>query len=174
MRLFFTLFLLLTTIGLMGQQVEDLKVNFKIKNIGTYAKGSFSESQIEGTFNQNQLSTSYLRALIEVKSVDTGIAKRDKHLLEADYFDLVSYPHIEFISSRIEQVSEKTFVVHGTLEIKGKKRKTSLELTLTHEANATLVRSEFEIRRKDYGVGSKSWILSDKVKAEIQFRICTQ
>ncbi len=157
--------------GLFAQQVEDLQVNFKIKNIGTYAKGSFSEARIEGRFDQRQLDSSNLKVLIQVKSVDTGIAKRDKHLLESDYFNESAYPTIEFISNRFEQKSAQVIVVYGTLEIKGIKRTVSLDLTLTNEGGSTLVRSEFEVRRKEFGVGSKSWILSDKVKAQIQFRI---
>ncbi len=171
MRFYLSFILLLSTMGLSAQQVDNLKVNFKIKNIGTYAKGSFSETSIEGQFDKNQLTTSFLRARIAVKSVDTGIAKRDKHLLEADYFDQTTYPHIIFISDRIVQRSEQLFTAHGTLEIKGTKRKTSLDLTLIQQSGKTLARSKFEIRRKDFGVGSKSWILSDRVKAEIQFRV---
>ena len=171
MRFYLSMILLLTVVGLSAQQVDNLTVNFKIKNIGTYAKGSFSETSIEGQFDKNQLASSYLRALIVVKSVDTGIEKRDKHLLESDYFDQASYPHIIFSSDRIVQRSEQLFTVYGTLEIKGTKRKTSLDLTVFQQADKTLVRSEFEIRRKDFGVGSKSWILSDRVKAEIQFRV---
>ena len=171
MRIYLSLVLLFFSSSLMAQQLDALQVNFKIKNIGTYAKGKFSEANIEGRFDLKQLDSSYLRAIIQVKSVDTGIAKRDKHLLEPDYFDATSFPEIRFISNRIERHADKRYTVHGTLAIKGKKRKITLDLTLTKESGSALARSEFELRRKDFGVGGKSWILSDKVKAQIQFRI---
>ena len=33
------------------------------------------------------------------------------------------------------------------------------------------VESNFTLSRKEFGVGSKSWILSDKVKAQVQFTV---
>ena len=76
---------------------------------------------------------------------------------------------IVFTSERIEQASSQRFTVFGVLEIKGQKRPITLELVASEEAAKTVYRSAFEIRRKDFGAGAKSWILSDKVKADIQF-----
>lgn len=170
-RTFVIIVSFLTMAYVFPQKIEQSKVSFKIKNIGTYAKGTFSESTITGSFNTNDLDTSVIKAVIQVNSVDTGIKKRDKHLLEDDYFDVAKYPTIEFYSTKIEKRSEIDFVLHGKLTIKKTTRVVQLPLVITNNGNSITVNSSFMLRRRDYGVGSRSWILSDKVKAQVQFTV---
>lgn len=157
--------------GLLAQNAQNLKVNFKIKNIGTYAKGTFSDSSLEGVFDEKDLNKSHLRAVIKIQSINTGIDKRDKHLLEADYFDAKNHPNIIFETKQIEKIAEDQFSVKGEINIKGQKRTLSIVLRSSEVEGIKLLSSDFELRRKDFGVGGKSWILSDKVKAQIQFTV---
>ncbi len=164
------LFFLANTVAISAQNtIDKASVNFKIKNIGVYVKATFSESAITGNFNPDDLENSVINATVQVNSVDTGIAKRDKHLLEAEYFDAVNYPTIQFASSKIEKKSATNFILHGKLTIKNKSKTVQLPLTTQTNGNSISVNSTFTLSRKDYGVGGKSWVMSDKVKAEVQF-----
>ena len=167
-----TLLFLTNTLAINAQnKIDQSSVNFKIKNIGTYAKGTFSESAISGNFSPTDLESSAIKVVIQVNSIDTGIVKRDKHLLEDDYFDAATYPTIEFSSTKIEKKSVTNYVLHGKLTIKKTTKTIQIPLITRDIGNSIEVKSNFDLSRKIYGVGGRSWILSDKVKAQVQFRV---
>jgi polyisoprenoid-binding protein YceI len=66
---------------------------------------------------------------IKVKSVDTGIGKRDKHLLSDDFLDASKYPLITFACTSITKAEGSTYNVKGTLTIKGVPYELILPLT---------------------------------------------
>ncbi len=55
---------------------------------------------------------------IDAASVDTGNAKRDKHLRSADFFDVEQHPHVRFTSTSATPHGE-AIRVHGRLEVAG-------------------------------------------------------
>lgn len=171
MRSVFLVFLVLNTTFLFSQdqKIEQATVNFKIKNFGTYAKGTFSDSSISGNFDLDDLEHSNLKVIIKVASIDTGIAKRDKHLLEDDYFDGTKYPTIQFSTIKIEKKSPTEYILHGKLAIKNTSRDIKIPLRVEDKNNTLSVTSDFELSRKNFGIGGRSWILSDKVKARVHF-----
>ncbi|NNC70074.1 MAG: YceI family protein [Flavobacteriaceae bacterium] len=166
-------FLVFNTTFLFSQDhsIEQSSVNFKIKNFGTFVKGTFSESTISGYFDLYELEKSQIKVIIKVASIDTGITKRDKHLLEDDYFDESTYPSIEFSSNKIEKKSQTEYLLHGKLTIKNTLKEVKIPLQVKENNTTLMVTSEFELSRKNYGVGGRSWILSDKVKARVQFKV---
>ena len=149
--------------------IEKSNVGFKIKNVGFYTTGTFSDSNFTGNFDLDDLKNSSVTVIIQVKSIDTGITKRDKHLLEADYFDVTNYPVIEFKSTKIVRKSETRYILYGKLTIKKKTKEVQLPLTVNAKGNLISISSDFRLSRKEYGVGGKSWVLSDKVKTHVQF-----
>ena len=59
-----------------------------------------------------------IHGIIQVKSIDTGIAKRDDHLRSPDFFDVPKFPTIIFESKKVEtrggkQIVLGTFTMHG-------------------------------------------------------------
>ena len=54
-----------------------------------------------------------------MKSVDTGIGKRDKHLLSDDFLDAPKYPLMTLTSTSITKAEGNNYNVNGTLTIKG-------------------------------------------------------
>lgn len=60
-------------------------VQFSIKNAGLTVDGTFDE--IHGTiqFDEQQLASSSFKVKIPVKSLNTGIEMRDKHLKKDDF-----------------------------------------------------------------------------------------
>jgi hypothetical protein len=57
-----------------------------------------------------------------VNSIYTGIGARDKHLLEAEYFDAINYTKIILESSKIEQNTNGDLILFAALSIKGIKK----------------------------------------------------
>src|SRR5689334_20555774 len=71
-------------------------------------------STVEGRFNTYQGKVSMGKNLgdlkadieVEVKSVDTGIEKRDNHLRSGDFFDAEKFPKMTFMSKRVSGTPE--------------------------------------------------------------------
>jgi polyisoprenoid-binding protein YceI len=159
-------FVLLTSFNV--QELEQSKevsfVGFKIKNLGINVDGSFSKVKIDAKIDKNDLTNSFINSEIWVESIETGMKKRDEHILQEDYFDLKNYKMITFRSSKIEWVSENKYQVEANLTIKGNTKKVSIPINLSTQNDEVTIFSDFEINRIDYGVGGRSLILGKTVK----------
>ena len=171
MRYLFLLLLVNLSIGNAQQEINNASVNFKIKNIGVNVNGKFTQHTISTRFIKNDLESSYINAIVKINSIDTGIKKRDAHLLKADYFDAENYPSMKFASTKIERTSENEYKITGKLTIKNTTRNVQLPLILNQKGVANSASTKFVLRRKDYGVGGKSWVMSDKVNVQVSFFI---
>ncbi|MEO6939285.1 MAG: YceI family protein [Candidatus Kapaibacterium sp.] len=81
-------------------------------------RGSFDK--IEGSLHLNtkDITKSHLEAVLEVASVNTGIADRDGHLKGPDFFDVENFPKISFKSTAIKSVGKDELELHGDLTIR--------------------------------------------------------
>src|SRR5580765_2782573 len=68
--------------------------------------GKFNE--FKGTVVVDDKAIKEAKGTIEVKSIDTGIAKRDEHLRTPDFFDAQKYPTITFVSKKAEKQGDET------------------------------------------------------------------
>ncbi len=84
-------------------------------------------SKIRGTFadwsgaidvDVDDAANSSVTASINVASIATRDAKRDAHLLSADFFDVARFPQITFTSRRVE-IQGPNLHVSGDLTIRG-------------------------------------------------------
>jgi len=137
-------------------------IYFGVDHIFSEVKGMFNEFTLEAAFDPKNLAESSFAFTIKVDSIDTGIAKRDKHLLSADFFDASNYPQMRFESSTITDAGNSVYEVAGTLTIKDKQYDLTLPLTLAgvaeHPAKKGTRVAGFNgvitIDRLAYGVGS--------------------
>jgi polyisoprenoid-binding protein YceI len=86
-------------------------------------------------------------------SVDTGNARRDRHLRSADFFDTASHPDITFAVDGIRP-SGQGAVVSGALTVCGRTRRLSFEAVASAEdGDGELgLDAEVQINRADYGL----------------------
>ena len=145
----------------------EIKVDFKIKNLGINVKGNFSEINITSAINEDSLDKNYINTIIKVNSIKTGNTKRDEHLLKEDFFDVDKYEEIRFRSANLEKVTDNNYRLTGNLTIKNTTKLISIPLEINESKNGLIIRSNFEINRRDFDVGGSSWILSDIVKIEV-------
>ena len=173
-KLLFITLLILSIFNLNAQQRSqnktETKVDFKIKNFGVDVKGSFSEVDIISYFDPSNIDDSYINAIIKVSSINTGNVKRDEHLFKEDFFDVDNFKYIKLESSKIEKISETSYILKGELTIKNTSKLISIPLELTENDDSLLIKSNFIIKRKDYYVGGNIWVLSNNVKIQIFFK----
>ena len=92
---------------------------FTIDHVYSKVRGRFSEFSGEVKFDPGNLADSRFFFEIKVDSIDTSIAKRDKHLLSADFFDAGKYPVMTFESVKITDAGNNLYQVAGKFTIKG-------------------------------------------------------
>jgi len=108
---------------------EHTNFYFSVDHIYAKVRGRFTDFTGTVFFDPDNLKDSKFSFEIKVKSVDTGISKRDKHLLSGDFLDASKYPLITFTSTSITKAEGDTYNVKGTLTIKGVSSDLMLPLT---------------------------------------------
>src|SRR5687768_5816296 len=73
-------------------KTETSEVKFKIKNFGNWVNGTIGG--LAGTihFDPNDVANSSISGSVDVNTISTENAGRDKHLKNADFFDAPTYP----------------------------------------------------------------------------------
>jgi polyisoprenoid-binding protein YceI len=147
---------------------EGSKVHFVIKNFGIKTGGDFTGLKGAITFDPKALATSQFNVSVNSNTVDTDNGTRDKHLRKSEYFDVEKYPVINFLSTKItESTVAGRFFVTGVLTIKGVSKVVQFGFNATPSATGYTFNGEFEINRRDYGVGGSSVSLADKLKVSL-------
>jgi polyisoprenoid-binding protein YceI len=127
----------------------------------------------------NTPEESAVNVAIEAASIDSGEAKRDEHLRNADFLDVEQFPTLEFHSTKVEQSSETTIKVTGDLTIKDVTRPVVLDAEFDGNFSDPWggqrigFTAETEINREDWGITwnaaleSGGVVVSKKVKLEL-------
>lgn len=105
-------------------------VYFSIDHIFSKVNGHFNDFKTEINFDPEDLAGSMFNFEIKTESIDTNIAKRDKHLQSADFFDAGQFPLMTFTSTQISDAGDGMYNVAGTLSVKGKDYDLTLPLKL--------------------------------------------
>ena len=164
-----SLCLLLTSVVVSAQiqwKPSVATVSFKIKNAGFTVNGSFKGFDGQLLFDPNELAASSLHASVEVATINTGIASRDNHIKEADYFDAATYPKID-VASKTLYKKDNGFAGLFNVTIKNKTRQVEIPFTFTTNGNTAIFDGSFIVDRRDYGVGGNSFIMGDNVTISI-------
>ena len=95
------------------------RVGFTVKSLGfTTVRGEFRE--FDGALEVGEdLADARAYGRVAAASVDTNLARRDKHLRSTDFLSAESHPELTFRSNAIEKVDEDTLRVIGDLSING-------------------------------------------------------
>ena len=76
-------------------------------------------------------------ARIDIRSIDTGIVKRDNHLRSAEFFNVEKFPEITFKSRSVRQTGPQSGDILGDLTIHGVTRPVTLHVKLLTPLNET-------------------------------------
>jgi polyisoprenoid-binding protein YceI len=149
-------------------------VEFQVKHLGiATVKGQFTE--FEGTL-ESDADGARASGSVEVASVDTREAQRDAHLRSADFFEVDSFPRIEFASTAIRPLEEDEFEIDADLTIHGVTQPVTLKAVFEGaetdpqgnervgvSASAQINRSQFGMKF-NAALGSGNVVVSDRVK----------
>lgn len=95
-------------------------IQFKISHLGfSWLLGRFDTFTGSFKIDRENIEKSSVDVEIDVASVNSNHAERDKHLRGADFFDVAKFPKARFVSTKVEKTGDKTANIHGNLTLKG-------------------------------------------------------
>jgi polyisoprenoid-binding protein YceI len=131
-------------------------VGFSVRHMGvSNVKGHFDD--FTGSLVLDKGSIQEASGTIQVKSVNTGIEKRDNHLRTGDFFDAAKYPLITFKTKRIEKSGEQTILI-ADFTMRGVTKEVRLAVTLSGPVKDPMgntrigLEAKTTVNRKDYGM----------------------
>ncbi|WP_431134744.1 YceI family protein [Psychroserpens mesophilus] len=95
-------------------------LNFNISHSGiSIVNGKFLEYTGQLTTNGDALETASFDFTVQTKSINTNVENRDNHLRSADFFEVETYPTMQFKSTKILATGKPDhFLLYGILTIK--------------------------------------------------------
>ncbi len=138
---------------------QHSELGFKIQHLMiSKVSGAFQDFDVLVTTQGNDFDTAEVQFNAAANSIVTNNTERDKHLKNADFFEVQTYPSITFESTKFEKKSKDSFFLWGTLTMKGVTQQVKLDATssgvITDPWGAE--RAGFsisgKINRKDWGI----------------------
>ncbi len=127
--------------GFAAEYVVDTKdahafINAKFMHLGySVLSASFKKFNGSFSFDPDNPAASKVSISIDVASIDSNHAERDKHMRSKKFLDTDKYPTATFESTRIEPKGGNTFVLHGDLNLRGVSKPVAIDATLINQGN---------------------------------------
>jgi polyisoprenoid-binding protein YceI len=94
-------------------------VNWSLRHVASKTSGTFSDITGKILIDRENLANSSVDAKINMLSVNSSHAKRDKHIKEADYLDTEKFATATFVSKKIEASSKTEGMMTGIFTLHG-------------------------------------------------------
>ena len=109
---------------------DHTSVSFKVRHLFSNVQGQFKV--FEGTidYDPDKPEMWGAQGTIQVDSIDTGVAPRDKHLKSADFFEADKYPAITFKTTKVTSVAKDSAKAEGLLTMHGVEKPIGLEVQI--------------------------------------------
>ena len=149
--------------------VQNLSsIEFTVKYLGIETKGTVAGLRGDIMWgNSSSLADYKFDVLLDANTIQTGIELRDDHLRGSEFLDAAKHPYIRFVSTKVQATGDKgTFIMYGSLTIKGHTKAISFPFTTAPIENGYLFKGTFQLNRKDFEVG-KSAVISDHVSVTL-------
>lgn len=105
-------------------------IEFKIKHLGySWLLGRFNRFEGEFSYDAKRPQTNRVKVSIDVASLDSNHAERDKHLRSKRFFDVGKYPRAGFVSTSWEQQENGKALLKGDLTLRGITREITIDVS---------------------------------------------
>jgi polyisoprenoid-binding protein YceI len=109
-------------------------VQFKINHLGySYILGNFESFTGQFHYDADNLEASSVEMEVDVTSLNTNHAERDRHFLSDDFLSAGTYPTATFVSTGFEPSGDNEGTLTGELTLKGETREIEMPVTLMGE-----------------------------------------
>lgn len=109
-------------------------IQFKISHLGySYLLGNFEEFSGSFQYDPENLESASAQLEVQVASLNTNHAERDKHIKSSDFLNVGEYPTATFSSTGFEPTGEDEGVLTGELTLHGETQQIEMPVTLLGE-----------------------------------------
>ena len=175
--------------AILGRQIVRIDpfhsvLSFSVTHFGfTRVRGQFGKWSGTILWDKEDFTGSSMTIVIDVRTVDTGVARRDDDLRSDQFFDAERFPIAVFQSTRIVKEGEDDFIAHGDLTIRDVTREIAIPFRFlgTREfapgfgrvfgsGSLTLSREDFGLANAVDRIASSLAVVSDDVDLEIEIQ----
>jgi polyisoprenoid-binding protein YceI len=112
-------------------------IGFSVHQFLGTTHGKFTKFDGKIDLDREHPENSSVTARIVVRSIDTGIVKRDNHLRSPEFFAVEKYPDIMFKSRSVKQTGPQEGDILGDLTMHGVSKPITLHVNLLTSPNET-------------------------------------
>jgi len=134
-------------------------VQFRVKHLGiSWLYGRFNKFDGEFSYDPADDSKNSVEVVVDVASIDSNHAERDKHLRSADFLNVKKFPEAKFVSKTFTSTEGNKAKLVGDLTLMGVTKEVTLDVVKTGEGKDPWggYRSGFEgtavINAQDFGM----------------------
>ena len=132
----------------------NTNIGFKIKNLGSYVKGTFKSVKVTGVFDTENTSNIKLKGVAKVSSISTGNNLRNKHLREkSEFFNQKKTPNVIMESYKVEKLSSTKYKVYWKITMRGITKRLSTTVTAKPSGGGIKLSSAFKVDRNTWKLG---------------------
>ncbi len=111
-------------------------VQFKISHLGfSYLLGSFETFDGQFSYDSEDLDASSAEIEVQVDSLNSNHAERDRHILSGDFLNASEFPTATFTSTGFESTGDDEGVLTGDLTLHGETQEIEMPVTLLGEGD---------------------------------------
>jgi polyisoprenoid-binding protein YceI len=147
-------------------RADDLKADpvhsfvvFDVHHFGAgYVYGTFGGPTGSVSYDANDLTKTTFDISVDVSSIDTRNANRDKDLKGPDFFDAKQFPAMTFKSTSVTKTGDNMMSVTGDLTLRGVTKSITVPIEFTGTGKGMKgetrdgFRADFKINRNDFGM----------------------
>ena len=129
-------------------------ITFRIRNMWglVNVKGRFTELSGDGQLTGN--GAVFGRLDISTASLDTGIARRDRHLRSADFFDVDRFAEISVVVTAVHPTEGKAADLRASCTVKGITEPLPMPVTIAEFDDGSIqISGETQIDRSTFDLG---------------------
>ncbi|MFC2111408.1 YceI family protein [Bacteroidota bacterium] len=155
---------ILLVLGISSQTIntKDNKINFKIRNVGLFVKGSFELLNADIKIKDDDLLKSRFIFRLKSNSLNTKNQERDKEWMDTIYFFTNKFPEISFLSDTIRE-ADGGYLISGKFRIKNRSMKIFIPVRVQKSKGKIIYKGEFVIDRRDFDIAPSNMTLGNKM-----------
>ena len=143
------------------------QVTFSVGNLGRRAHGSVACSWGELRLDADGRPAA-VRAELDLDSLDTGIAKRDRDLRKPRFLDIDRNPAMIWTADRFSSGDDGSWTAEGVLSVRGTSAPLTVVGTPEQEGPWLRVRASGELDRTAVGIRAPSWLIGRTVRIDVE------
>ncbi len=105
-------------------------VTFKVKHLGySWLEGRFNQFSGDFDYDESNSANNKVNININISSLDSNHAERDKHLRSERFFDANKFPTATFVSTEWENLGKGNAILKGKFTLRGVTKDISFDVS---------------------------------------------